>query len=326
VRSPLAAAALRRLSLDAGLADELRRTLHTTGHPFDGFQQWTAERHLEEHPPRRPEAGLPAHIRSYPGGNPLAPDRAAYRPTRAVTGHALIPRVTALSLGVLLLGLGPNPTWAGAMANPSTRLPDRAVLACALAAYHRADQAGLVRNQLLTVIDYGLPSSLRRLWVIEPRTLRVLMHEFVAHGRGSAPVDDPNRAVRFGNEPESHRSSLGTFLTGDAYTGEHGYSLELLGLDPGVNDRARERRIVMHPAVYVGEAFRARSGGRVGRSWGCPALDPAVAHALIDRIQAGSVIFAAGPGRTPSHTDSPLSPGLAVPSAGLPSLTSDQGG
>jgi len=238
----------------------------------------------------------------------------------------LISRLTALSLGVLLLGLGPYPTWAGAAANPSGRLPDRKVLACALAAYHRADQAGLVRNQLLTVINYGLPSSLRRLWVIEPRTLRVLMHEFVAHGRGSAPVEDPDRAVRFGNQPESHRSSLGTFLTGEAYSGEHGYSLELLGLDPGVNDRARERRIVMHPAAYVGEAFRAKSGGRVGRSWGCPALDPAVAHTLIARIQDGSVVFAAGPDHAHSPADSALSPGSGVPSAGLLSLTSDQGG
>jgi hypothetical protein len=238
----------------------------------------------------------------------------------------LIRRLTAFSFVVLLLGFGPNPTWAGAAANPSVGLPDREVLACALAAYHRAYEAGLVRNQLLTVIDYGLPSSLRRLWVIEPRSLRVLMHEFVAHGRGSAPFDDPDRAVRFGNEPESHRSSLGTFLTGDTYTGEHGYSLELLGLDVGVNDRAWERRIVMHPAAYVGESFRTKSGGRVGRSWGCPALDPAVAHSLINRIQDGSVVFAAGPNLRHSRADRPPSPGSGVPSAGLPSLTSDQGG
>jgi hypothetical protein len=183
-----------------------------------------------------------------------------------------------------------------------------------------------VRNQLLTVIDYGLPSSLRRLWVIEPRSLHVLMHEFVAHGRGSAPVEDPDRAVRFGNEPESHRSSLGTFLTGDSYAGEHGYSLELFGLEPGVNDRAWARHIVMHPAAYVGEEFRLRSGGRVGRSWGCPALDPAVAHTLIERIQDGSVVFAAGPDRRALPRGAPLLQRPGEHATGLPLLGADQGG
>ncbi|HTF33549.1 MAG TPA: murein L,D-transpeptidase catalytic domain family protein [Myxococcota bacterium] len=234
--------------------------------------------------------------------------------------------ITALSLVVPLLALVAKPACAGPSADPSARLPDREVLACALAAYHGAEQAGLVRNQLLTVIDYGLPSSLRRLWVIEPRTMRVLMHEFVAHGRGSAPVEDPDRAIRFGNEPESHRSSLGTFLTGDTYAGEHGYSLELFGLEPGVNDRAQERHIVMHPAAYVGEAFRAKSGGRVGRSWGCPALDPAVAHSIIERIQDGSVVFAAGPNRRDDRPHLPFFSRAGEHAAGLPALSGDQGG
>lgn len=225
--------------------------------------------------------------------------------------------VAALSLVVPLLAFAPDPAAAGPAA---LCLPDHHVLARALSAYHRAEQAGLVRNQLLTVIDYGLPSSLRRLWVIEPRSLHVLMYEFVAHGRGSAPLEDPDRATRFGNEPESHRSSLGTFLTGTIYNGEHGYSLELFGLEPGVNDRAQERHIVMHPAAYVGEAFRAKSGGRVGRSWGCPALDPVIARSLIDRIQEGSVVFAVGP----------VSPGPFSSGAGEvlnhPSQSADQGG
>jgi hypothetical protein len=170
------------------------------------------------------------------------------------------------------------------------------VLERALDAFARLEAAGRVRNRLLTVIDYALPSSQRRLWVLEPGSQKILFHEFVAHGKGSAPAGDPDRAVRFGNQVGSFRSSLGTFLTGEAYTGERGYSLRLEGLDPGVNDRAAERALVMHPADYVTTAFRARSGGRLGRSWGCPALDPAVAPAIIDRIQAGSVVYASGPG------------------------------
>jgi len=171
-------------------------------------------------------------------------------------------------------------------------LPRPDLLARALRAFHRVELLGVVHNRLLTVIDYSLPSSLRRLWVIDPDSLRVIAHEFVAHGRGSQDREDPARAVRFGNDPESHRTSLGTFLTRGTYTGKHGHSLELEGLDPGLNDLARARRIVIHPADYVGEAFRARTGGWVGRSFGCPALDPKVAGDVIDRIQDGSVLFA----------------------------------
>jgi hypothetical protein len=173
-------------------------------------------------------------------------------------------------------------------------LPRRELLDQALAVYRRVESAGLVRTKLLTVIDYSLPSWERRLWVLDPSQPRVLFHEFVAHGRGSTTDDDPDRAIRFGNEAASLRSSLGGFLTGKTYTGAHGTSLELVGLDPGVNDKAMERRIVMHPATYVSAAFRAVRGGRVGRSWGCPALDPAVAAAIIGSIRNGSLIYIGG--------------------------------
>jgi hypothetical protein len=195
-----------------------------------------------------------------------------------------------LAVAAILLVASP---WAARADGPADdSLPRADLLARAMSAYQRAAGSGLVRNPVLTVIDYTLPSSQRRLWVIEPRTRQVLRHEFVAHGRGSSPEGDPDRAVRFGNDEGSHRSSLGTFLTGGVYRGEHGRSLELVGLDRGVNDRALERRIVIHPADYASEAFRARSGGRLGRSWGCPALDPAVAGDVIDRIEDGSVLYA----------------------------------
>lgn len=181
-----------------------------------------------------------------------------------------------------------------AASEADTSLPSPNILSRALAAFHRLEAMGRVHNQALTVIDYSLPSSQKRLWVIDPKRVAVLFYEFVSHGRGSTTDEDPDRAVRFGNDPESHRSSLGTFLTGDTYTGKHGNSLELVGLEPGVNDRALERRIVIHPADYVSASFRAHSGGRVGRSFGCPALDPAVAPKIIDRIQNGSVVYVAG--------------------------------
>jgi hypothetical protein len=199
-----------------------------------------------------------------------------------------------LAIACLLLLVAPTPSGASGPGDLQSIRPE--VLSRALRAFQRVEAAGRVRNRLLTVIDYALPSSRRRLWVLEPGSREILFQEFVAHGKGSAPEDDPDRAVRFGNQAGSFRSSLGTFLTGEAYLGEHGYSLRLEGVEPGVNDRAAERAIVIHPADYVGQAFRLRSGGRLGRSWGCPALDPEIAPQIIDRIQAGSVIFADGAG------------------------------
>jgi len=181
-----------------------------------------------------------------------------------------------------------------AHAAPREAAPRGALLAEGLAAFARIETEGRVKNPVLTLIDYALPSSERRLWVLEPATRRILFHEYVAHGRGSADPDHPERAVRFGNGVGSLRSSLGTFLTGEAYTGMHGFSLRLLGLEPGRNDRAEERAIVMHPADYVSRAFRLRTG-RLGRSFGCPALDPAAAPRIIERIRSGSVLYAGGP-------------------------------
>lgn len=199
----------------------------------------------------------------------------------------------------LLLGLALTLVATGAHAGASVAdeppLPRADLLERALDAYRTLTAAGRVANPVLTVIDYSLPSSLPRLWVLEPETRRVLVHEHVAHGRGSSHPEDPARAVRFGNEPESHQTSLGTFLTGPTYTGQHGLALELDGLEPGINDRARARRIVIHAADYVSAAFRERSGGWVGRSFGCPALAPEVARAIIERIRDGSVLFAAAP-------------------------------
>jgi hypothetical protein len=182
-----------------------------------------------------------------------------------------------------------------AAAGPRGEAPRPALVARGFAAYAAAQAEGRIHNPVLTLIDYSIPSSQRRLWVFEPESKRVLFREFVAHGRGSADPDHPERAVRFGNEVGSLRSSLGAFLTGEPYEGAHGYSLRLEGLERGRNDRAEQRRIVIHPADYVGRAFRLENGGRLGRSFGCPALDPAVAPRVIERIRSGSLLYAGGP-------------------------------
>ena len=203
---------------------------------------------------------------------------------------SVLPLSVLIALALLLL-LAP-PTGSS---RRDEALPGAELLGRAFAAYRRVEASGRLANPVLTVIDYSLPSSLRRLWILDPDSGRVLAHEHVAHGRGSNHPEDPALAVRFGNQPESHQTSLGTFLTGDTYVGQHGLSLELDGLDPGLNDRARARRIVIHPADYVSAEFRARSGGWVGRSFGCPALAPDVAGDVIERIRGGRALSAHAP-------------------------------
>jgi hypothetical protein len=162
------------------------------------------------------------------------------------------------------------------------------VLEMALGATTCAVRSGTIElPRTLTVIDYSKPSTQKRLWVFDLENRQLIYQELVAHGQGSG--DD--RPSLFSNEPETHRSSLGLFLTEATYVGRNGYSLRMDGLDKGVNDRARERAIVMHGAPYVSEAF-IHAHGRLGRSWGCPAIRPETARELIDRIKGGGLVFA----------------------------------
>lgn len=165
------------------------------------------------------------------------------------------------------------------------------VLELALEAYEQAEVGGHIRRQVLTIIDYELPSYQQRLWVIDMEVGRVMYQELVAHGmgkpRGSGGTME--EALSFSNEKGTLKSSLGLFITAETYYGRHGYSLKLDGLEEGVNDNARERLIVLHGAQYVTED---RADDRlIGRSWGCPAVRPGVSKILIDAIKDGSVLW-----------------------------------
>jgi hypothetical protein len=165
---------------------------------------------------------------------------------------------------------------------------DGTVLERALGAHQCAVSRGDVqRPEILTVIDYSLPSTSQRMWIFDLDRRELLYHERVAHGKNSGN----DRADRFSNVPGSLQTSLGLFVTDATYDGRHGYSLRLQGLEPGINDRAFERAIVVHGAEYVSDETVA-SLGRLGRSWGCPAVRPAVARELIDTIKGGSAIYA----------------------------------
>jgi len=144
----------------------------------------------------------------------------------------------------------------------------------------------------LAVIDYSRPSTQPRLWVFDLERTRLLFRELVAHGRGTGE----RLATRFSNVEGSKMSSLGLFRTAGTYVGSNGYSLRLEGLESGVNDHAESRAIVMHGASYVSEAI-ARTMGRLGRSWGCPAVREEVARPMIDTLKGGALLFAYYPDR-----------------------------
>ena len=161
------------------------------------------------------------------------------------------------------------------------------VLNIALSAVQCAVNSGdIAAPPTLTVIDYSRPSTEPRLWVFDFHTGALLFHELVAHGKGTGD----NLAERFSDDMNSHQSSLGLFVAKDTYVGHNGYSLRLDGLEPGFNSRAMARAVVMHGAAYVNAEFAAKQG-RLGRSWGCPALREAVAHQVIDTVRGGGVIF-----------------------------------
>ncbi|MGE4069891.1 MAG: murein L,D-transpeptidase catalytic domain family protein [Lysobacterales bacterium] len=170
----------------------------------------------------------------------------------------------------------------------AARGADPAVIRLALAARACALESGAIESDArLTLIDYSRPSTEKRLWVFDLQSARVLYAEHVAHGRSSGE----NMARYFSNANGSHQTSLGLFRTAETYQGGNGYSLRMDGLEPGINDQARPRQIVMHGAPYVNPEMALRQG-RLGRSYGCPAVRPAVAKPLIDSIKDGQLLFA----------------------------------
>lgn len=170
---------------------------------------------------------------------------------------------------------------------------DPQVLELAVAAMHCAQASGVGGDaRRLAVIDYSRPSLVPRLWLFDLAAGKLLYEEVVAHGQGSGE----NMATRFSNDDGSHQSSLGLFVTADTYTGRNGYSLRMQGLEPGINDAAMARAIVMHGAPYV-DPTRGRATGRLGRSWGCPAVRSAVARPMIDLLRGGQFLFSYYPDR-----------------------------
>jgi hypothetical protein len=161
------------------------------------------------------------------------------------------------------------------------------VLQRALKAHHAVLEEGIMtRQDIITVIDFSLPSAQKRLWTFDLSKRRLLFYEYVAHGMASGDEE----AASFSNEEESYESSIGAYLTDVPYIGKNGYSLRLVGLEPGFNDNAYSRAVVLHGAWYVSEEM-IKKYGRLGRSYGCPAVRSEIATKLIDQIKYGSLLF-----------------------------------
>lgn len=166
-------------------------------------------------------------------------------------------------------------------------------------AYDHAERLGLDKQKVLTIIDYSKPSSTQRLWVFDMRDGHVIYNTWVAHGKGSG--NGTGYATKFSNKPHSDATSIGVYLTGATYDGKHGYSLRLKGLDKGYNNNVYSRAVVMHSAWYVGKQFLAEHG-RLGRSWGCPALSQKIAGRVISTIKDGSIMLAYYPNQQWEHS------------------------
>ena len=169
----------------------------------------------------------------------------------------------------------------------STEFPALPLIKTALLGYELLiEERCISRPEVITIIDFSLPSDKERLWVLDLVQGKVLFHCLVSHGRNSGEL----MAENFSNIPGSYASSPGFYTTGETYTGKHGLSLTLDGLETGINDKARTRTIVMHGADYVSADF-IRKYGRLGRSLGCPAVPEELSREIIQTIKGGSCLF-----------------------------------
>jgi hypothetical protein len=164
----------------------------------------------------------------------------------------------------------------------------------ALKGYRNLLKTGNIsRSEVLSIVDFSLPSSEKRLFVIDMDNRKLIFNTYVSHGRNSGL----EQATRFSNKLNSFQSSLGFYRTGNTYKGEHGYSLRLDGLEQGINDNAFDRGIVIHAANYVNEKYALKKGF-IGRSLGCPAVPVKLHRPIIEAIKGGSCLFVFGPDTT----------------------------
>jgi hypothetical protein len=160
--------------------------------------------------------------------------------------------------------------------------------------YKKLDEEGMLNKEgLITICDFSQSSKRKRLYLIDLNECKLLLNTYVAHGRNSGG----EYARKFSNKPESRQSSLGFYRTKTTYYGGHGLALTISGLEPGFNDKAERRKIVVHGSQYIGDNYR-RWGKFMGRSFGCPAVPMKQSKILINTIKDGSCLFIYHPSKT----------------------------
>ena len=160
--------------------------------------------------------------------------------------------------------------------------------------YKKLDEKGKLNKEgIITICDFSQSSKRKRLYVIDLNEYKLLLNTYVAHGRNSGG----EYASKFSNKPQSRQSSLGFYKTKTTYLGGHGLALTLSGLEPGINDKAERRRIVVHGSRYIGDDY-SRLGKFMGRSFGCPAVPMQESKILINTIKDGSCLFIYHPSKS----------------------------
>ncbi len=152
--------------------------------------------------------------------------------------------------------------------------------------YNKLSDKNLINKQILTIIDFSLSSKKERMWVMDISKNKILYHTVVSHGKNTGS----EFATKFSNKKNSLQSSLGFFITGETYYGKNGLSLFIDGIEKQFNSNARERYVVIHGASYANPSA-IKNLGRLGRSYGCPALPTAISKEIIDLIKNKSVLY-----------------------------------
>lgn len=163
---------------------------------------------------------------------------------------------------------------------------NRTAYELAVKGWEKLKRSGSVSKEIVTICDFTKPANERRLFIIDMKEGKLLFNTLVAHGKNTGELF----AQSFSNEPSSLKSSLGFYITKETYNGKHGLSLKLAGQEQGINDKAEERAIVMHGADYVADQF-ASMHGRIGRSFGCPAVPNELTEPIINCVKGGSCLF-----------------------------------
>ncbi len=148
----------------------------------------------------------------------------------------------------------------------------------------------LKKSNLLTVCDYSQSINNKRLYVIDLLNGRLLFNTYVSHGKNSGD----EFASSFSNMTNSNMSSIGFMITAETYSGKAGYSLRFNGMERGINDKVRNRDIVLHGSRFVNE-YIMNDRGTIGKSLGCPAVPYGVHARIIDVIKGGSCLYIHAP-------------------------------